>query len=337
MNLSDFDFTLPPDLIAQEGLAVRDQARMLVVRPSGPFEHGGVRDLLNHFSRGDVVVINDTRVSRARLIGRKETGGKADCLIVSDLNSGEEKDVLLRGKAFKTGSTLTFEGPDGVTLSAKITQWLGGAKYKAMFSDASLIERCARLPLPPYIKKNLSEETRYQTVYAKQEGSLAAPTAGLHFTPQLMQELKDKGVVFAPVTLHVGLGTFAPIRTENLEEVELHTEYFSVNPETRNVINLALKEKRRIFAVGTTSVRCLESAMDGSWEGWTRLFIYPGYKFKMPWAGMLTNFHLPKSSLLLLVAALTGWERILPAYLEAIERKYRFYSLGDAMLILRGI
>lgn len=342
-TLSDFDYILPPELIAQEGLPQRDQARMMTIQPSCPPVHASIRDLPGYFSPGDVFVMNDTRVLKARLFGRKDTGRKADCLIISGLQAQAEKEVLLRGKSFPLGSRIDFPVPSGETLSAEILEWLGGSKYRLRFSRPELIPACAELPLPPYIKKPLAEQERYQTVYAKNEGSLAAPTAGLHFTPGLMEELKAKGVKFAFLTLHVGIGTFAPIRKENLEEVKFHAEHFSVSEEAAHEINSALTEGRRIFAVGTTSVRTLESAMDKesgkilAQEGWTEIFIRPGYFFKTPLSGLLTNFHLPKSSLLLLTCAFAGRERILAAYREAVEKKYRFYSLGDAMLILNQI
>ena len=340
-TLSDFDYVLPPGLIAQEGIPQRDQARLMVLNPSGPPVHGSIRDLLNMFSAGDVVVMNDTRVIKARLIGKKATGGKVDCLILSGSANEAEKEVLLRGKAFAQGAAMEFLSPAGERLSAEVLEWLGGSKYKVRFSRPGLIQECAALPLPPYIKKPLAEQERYQTVYSRNEGSLAAPTAGLHFTPGLMDELKAKGVKFALLTLHVGIGTFAPIRTEVLEDIKLHAEYFSVPEEAAREINAAIPEGRRIFAVGTTSVRTLESAYDPqagkilARDGWTEIFISPGYVFKTPLAGLLTNFHLPKSSLLLLTCAFGGRERILEAYREAIEKGYRFYSLGDAMLVFR--
>ena len=337
-TLSDFDYVLPPERIAQEGLPQRDQARMMVLPPSQAPIHASIRDLPNYFSAGDVIVMNETRVLKARMIGRKDTGRKVDCLIVSDAEVEAEKKVLLRGKAFSIGARIDFQCPSGETLTANVQEWLGGSKYKVRFSNPELIQKCAALPLPPYIKKPLAEPERYQTIYSKNEGSLAAPTAGLHFTPNLMEELKSKGVKFAFLTLHVGIGTFAPIRQENLEDIKIHSEYFSVPEEAAREINSALKEKRRIFAVGTTSVRTLETVMNSgrveAAQGWTEIFIRPGYSFKTPLAGLLTNFHLPKSSLLLLTCAFAGRERILGAYREAVEKDYRFYSLGDAMLIL---
>ena len=339
-SLSDFDYILPPERIAQEGLPQRDRARMMVLAPSVPPVHASIRDLPDHLSAGDVVVVNDTRVIKARLIGKKDTGRKVDCLIVSGGAVPSEREVLLRGKAFATGASMEFRSPSGENLSAEVLEWLGGSKYKVRFSRPELIEACAALPLPPYIKKPLTEQERYQTVYSRNEGSLAAPTAGLHFTPELMEKLKAKGVKFAFLTLHVGIGTFAPIRTDVLEEIKLHAEHFSVPEAAAREIDSAVSEGRRIFAVGTTSVRTLETAMEGgriaAREGWTDIFIRPGYEFKTPLAGMLTNFHLPKSSLLLLTCAFGGRERILEAYREAVGKEYRFYSLGDAMLILKG-
>jgi S-adenosylmethionine:tRNA ribosyltransferase-isomerase len=243
-------------------------------------------------------------------------------------------------------------------LEAKVIEKLGGAKYRVQFQDPDAVELFGALPLPPYIKTTLDDPSRYQTIYAQEQGSLAAPTAGLHFTETLMQKLKNQGVDFAALTLHVGIGTFAPIRTEKVEDWQMHSEYYKVSKETAEKINQAIQEKKRIFAVGTTSVRTLETitkTMDSSWsqpltpiegwndtkarveakEGWTNIFIYPGYHFKFPYAGLLTNFHLPKSTLILLASAFAGKEKLFRAYQEAVEKQYRFYSLGDAMLILK--
>ncbi len=339
LKLSDFNYHLPPELIAQEGLPQRDRARLMVLKGEA-VEHRNMNELPEIFGKGDLLVLNDTRVFKAKLIGKKETGGKVDCLILDPSGEGPMREVFLRGSGMRPGGKLHFTGKSGVSLTAEIQEKLEGAKYRVAFSDPLLIASCATLPLPPYIKKTLKEEERYQTVYSKEEGSLAAPTAGLHFTPELMEKLKSRGVDFAYLTLHVGIGTFAPIRAENFQVWKIHDEQFSVSRPAAEKINQALDAGRRVFAVGTTSVRTLEACADAKGRikpqaGSTSLFIYPGTAFKIKLAGLLTNFHLPKSSLLLLTCAIAGTEKILAAYREAVREKYRFYSLGDAMLILK--
>lgn len=363
MKLSDFDYSLPKELIAQEGLPNREDARLMVLNPDGQWKHDFVKNLTHIFRSGDFLILNDTRVIESKLMGRKETGGKVDCLIlpqnhhsrtaVKSKNSNDERirEVLLRGH-INVGMTMHFPQTDNTKekeiLNAKVMEKLDGAKFKAEFDRPGLIQSFAKIPLPPYIKKPLGQPERYQTVYSKKKGSLAAPTAGLHFTPEIISKLKKSGVDLSFLTLHIGMSTFAPIRTENVEEWKLDPEYYEISEETALRINEAIKHKRRLFVVGTTSIRALESSFSNgtvqSGSGWTDIFIYPGYQFRFPYSGMLTNFHLPKSTLLLLVSAfsgnsngdsLLGRDKILNAYREAVKEKYRFYSLGDAMLILK--
>lgn len=345
MKLSEFSYDLPKELIAQEGLKNRDGARLMVLRKDGQREHRRVRDLPGFLGEGDVLVLNNTRVLPAKLLGKKDTGGKVDCLVLPDFetngNSGREnvREALIKGSGVRPGTRMIFSnGGGGPVLEAEVLEKLAGARFLLKFSDAGLIPDHGLPPLPPYIKKSLADADRYQTVYAEKEGSLAAPTAGLHFTPALLEEVRRKGVELVYLTLHIGIGTFAPIRTETVEDWKMHPEYLTVSRQAADLLNAAVTAKRRIFAVGTTSVRALESSAtaDGkveAKEGWTDIFIYPGYKFKFPYAGLLTNFHLPESTLLLLVSALAGRENLLSAYAEAVREKYRFYSLGDAMLI----
>lgn len=340
MLLSDFDYHLPPERIAHEGLARRDEARLLVLNPDGTRSHRQVKDLPEYLRSGDLVIVNDTRVAPAKLIGKKESGGKIDCLLLPESAPGDSparvREALLRGSKIRPGLKLVFESR-GATLRATVLEKLEGARFRVEWDRPEKIEDFARLPLPPYIKKELAEPERYQTVYSREAGSLAAPTAGLHFTPELMKRLEGSGVEFVRLTLHIGIGTFAPIRTESLDEWKMHPEYYKVSPEAAEKINRALESGRRCFCVGTTTVRTLETVTRGgrvkAGEGWTDLFIFPGHRFEFPYAGLLTNFHLPKSTLVILVSALAGRERLLDAYRQAVEKGYRFYSLGDSMLI----
>lgn len=344
-KLSDFNYDLPKELIAQEGLPEREKARLLVLRPNLPIEHKRIQDLSDYLKEGDLVVLNDTKVLRSKLLGKKKSGGKIDCLLLPQLNGSKKnravREALVRGANVKEGTEISFSSLNAQEiLNAKVLRSLGGAKVEIEFENPALIEKVAELPFPPYIKRIPQHPELYQTVYSKAEGSLAAPTAGLHFTEGLMKKIAEKGVEFASLTLHVGLGTFAPIQTENIEEWKMHPEYFSVTSENAEILNRAIAQKRRIFAVGTTSVRTLESVTEDekvkAGEGWTEIYIYPGYSFKFPYAGLLTNFHLPQSTLLLLVSALIGKKELFRAYQEAIKEQYRFYSLGDGMLYLRS-
>ena len=374
MKLSDFDYELPKELVAQEALDDRSRARMMVLQEAGGFLHRQIGDLTDCLGDGDVLVFNNTRVLPARLKGRKSSGGKVDALVLNNaMGAGTTivagataepgaqvatelaansalREVLLRGSNILEGSTITFDSIVSDTekiqtevlraevLRAKVLRRLRGAHYLLEFDRPEWIERVGEMPIPPYIKTKLVDQERYQTVYSKEKGSLAAPTAGLHFTAELLEKLRAKGVRFAFVTLHVGIGTFETIRSATVEDWKMHQEFCSVSEENAAVINAAIVEKRRIFPVGTTSVRTLESVIENARvraiEKWTDIFIYPGYQFKCAYAGLLTNFHLPESTLLLLVCALAGKDKIFAAYAEAVRSGYRFYSLGDAMLIL---
>jgi len=345
MRLEEFAYDLPEELIAQEPAAVRDRSRMLVVhRETGRFEMRTFRDLPEYFGDGDLFVINDSRVFPARLIGRKETGGLIEILLLTrqtDGFPGETWEVLLRpAKRVEIGMTITFG--DGcrarIVLRQSEKRWLLEFRTDTPFDD--FLARFGRAPLPPYIKRKRdrarSEQDleRYQTVYARVKGSVAAPTAGLHFTEEVLDHLRSRAVGIAPITLHVGYGTFLPIEAERVEDHVMEEEHFTIGRETAGRVNRA----KRVIAVGTTSTRVLESVADEhgnirSCSGSTRLYLYPGYRFRRVDA-LLTNFHLPKSSLFLLVCAFAGRERMQEAYRFAIEKRYRFYSYGDCMLIL---
>jgi len=345
MRLEEFAYDLPEELIAQEPAAVRDQSRMMVVhRETGEIEIRTFRDLPGYFGEGDVFVVNDSRVFPARLIGRKETGGLIEILLLTRQSGefpGETWEVLLRpAKRVDIGMTVTFAPGCGARIARRLSekQWLLEFRTDVPFDD--ILARFGRAPLPPYIKRNramarsLQDLERYQTVYARVRGSVAAPTAGLHFTEEILGLLKNRAVGIAPVTLHVGYGTFLPIETERVEDHLMEEEHFTISSETAHKVN----EAKRVIAVGTTSTRVLESVADDKGKvrpvsGSTRLFLYPGSRFRRVDA-LLTNFHLPKSSLFLLVCAFAGRERMRKAYRFAIENRFRFYSYGDCMLIL---
>ncbi|MDP1993057.1 MAG: tRNA preQ1(34) S-adenosylmethionine ribosyltransferase-isomerase QueA [Syntrophales bacterium] len=346
MQLSEFDYCLPEELIAQEPTGVRDQSRMMVVhRESGVCDIRKFRDLPEYFGRGDVIVVNDSRVFPARLIGRKDTGGLIEILLLTRQNrddvSEETWEVLLRpAKRVQVGMTITFDGGCRATILSRLSekQWLLNFQTSIPFDD--FLARQGRAPLPPYIKRrkdrSRSEQdlARYQTVYARVKGSAAAPTAGLHFTGEVLDRLHNRGIEIAPVTLHVGYGTFLPIETDRVEEHVMEEERFSLDEETSRKVN----EATQVIAVGTTATRVLESVADEQGKvrpvsGSTRLYIYPGYPFRRV-DTLLTNFHLPKSSLFLLVCAFAGRDVMQKAYRIAIENRFRFYSYGDCMLIL---
>ncbi|MGE5509189.1 MAG: tRNA preQ1(34) S-adenosylmethionine ribosyltransferase-isomerase QueA [Chitinophagales bacterium] len=342
MRVADFDYELPPELIAQTPAEPRDSSRLLVLdRRTGAVEHRHFYDLPRFLSAGDLLVTNDTRVIRARLFGRKaEGGGKVEVFLLRPL-SGSEWEALVRpGRRVRRGTALVFgEGE----LTAQVTGEGPAGKRTVRFAGAgdlrATLDRLGQVPLPPYITTPLSDGERYQTVYAEREGSVAAPTAGLHFTPELLERLAAQGVGRASVTLHVGLGTFRPVEVEEVEAHEMHSEYYEVSAETAERIRAARRSGGRVVAVGTTSCRTLETvaALGGgemvAGSGWTDIFIYPGYRFRAIDA-LVTNFHLPRSTLLMLVSAFAGRELIFRAYEEAIRERYRFYSFGDAMLIL---
>ena len=341
MNTSDFYFDLPEELIAQEPLADRASSRLLVVdKETENVEHRHFRDIQEYLRAGDCLVINDTRVLPARLFGeRVGTGARIEILLLVR-KSIDTWEVLVRpGKKARPGDKISFG--DG-KLIAEILETIEGGnrvirfQYDGVFE--SILDELGEMPLPPYITHRLEDKERYQTVYAKHDGSAAAPTAGLHFTPELLEEIQQMGVKIAHVTLHVGLGTFRPVKVENILEHEMHSEYYVVEESQAAIINDARKNGGRIIAVGTTSTRTLESVtdLDGvvhAGSGWTKIFIYPGYTFHAI-DGMITNFHLPESTLIMLISALMGKELILRVYQEAVKERYRFFSFGDACLFL---
>lgn len=341
MKLEDFDFELPEELIAQHPVEPRDSSRLMVVdRKTGQIGHHVFRELPNLLKPGDVLVVNNTRVLPARLIGEKEgTQARIECLLLKRLERDSWEVLIKPGKRLKIGQSVVFgQGllrgqlmeilPDG----NRVMQFF----YQGVFE--AVLDELGNMPLPPYITAQLENKERYQTVYAKESGSAAAPTAGLHFTPELLDRLKQGGIEIVEILLHVGLGTFRPVKVENIEEHMMHSEYYRVSKEAAEQINRAKREGRRIIAVGTTASRTLESVgtaegLIQEGEGWTDIFIYPGYQFNVVDA-MITNFHFPKSTLVMLVSALAGRELILNAYHCAIRERYRFYSFGDSMLIL---
>lgn len=341
MNLKDFWYDLPERLIAQNPLEKRDMSRLLVVdRKKDAFEHRLFKDLPEYLEPGDCIVINNTRVIPARLLGEKEnSGGKIEFVLLKRIDQDVWEVILKPGRRAKPGARFVFG--NGI-LKAEILEIVEEGNrivkfyYDGVFEE--VLDKVGIVPLPPYIHATLEDKERYQTVYSKINGSAAAPTAGLHFTPELFEVLKQKGIKVAEVTLHVGLGTFRPVKTQNIHEHHMHNEYYSIGPEACAVINETKEKGKRVVAVGTTSVRVLEtvSSENGSISpasGETDIFIYPGYKFKMVDA-LITNFHLPESTLIMLVSAFAGKDRIMEAYKEAISKEYRFFSFGDAMLIL---
>jgi S-adenosylmethionine:tRNA ribosyltransferase-isomerase len=350
MKTAEFDYHLPKELIAQFPIEPRDASRLMVLdRQTGAIAHRVFRDLPEYLAAGDVLVCNNSRVIPARLFGRKvPTGGKVELLLVA--KRGERVwEVLTKGRKVIMGTQIKLDRDhgDGI-IGTVIGQEREGTRLMEFETAIEpLLDELGIIPLPPYIHEPLEDPERYQTIYARVKGSVAAPTAGLHFTPQLMNELEAKGVEFAFVTLNIGLDTFRPVKAENIEDHQMHSEYCQLSPEVAERLNRAKAEGRRIIAVGTTSVRVLETAARQKskndlrpeacelrpFSGWTDLFIYPGYRFRAVDA-LITNFHLPRSTLLMLVAAFAGKELIDRAYREAIRRRYRFYSFGDAMLIL---
>jgi len=356
MKIELFDYELPKELIAQTPAEARDASRLLVVHrdvgrdkdcPSGGPEHRHFSDLPEYLRAGDVLVINDSKVIKARLIGvKEETGARIEVFLVRKRRQAnhftEDWEALVRpAKRVRRGQRVKFADDFYCEI---VGETKGGGRVARFFFKGNFdenIDRLGKMPLPPYIHRDADagDDERYQTVYAAAPGSLAAPTAGLHFTPELLEKLRAKGVIIAPVTLHVGLGTFRPVTAENIEDHDMHTEYYSISDESAEKINAAKKEGRRVVCVGTTSARTLEGAAakqsgDGvpSGEGETNIFIYPKYEFHIADA-IITNFHLPKSTLLMLVSAFAGRERMLDVYAEAIREEYRFFSYGDAMLI----
>lgn len=338
MNKSDFYYNLPEELIAQTPVEPRDHSRMLVYdRETGKIEHKHFYDIIDYLKAGDVLVINDTKVLPARIYGVKEgTGAKIEFLLHKRIRLDEWEVLVKPAKKATVGAVIRFSDELTATVTGYVGEGLRTVRfsYDGVFED--ILSRVGEMPLPHYIHERLSDGTRYQTVYARESGSSAAPTAGLHFTPELLQKIKDKGVEIVKVLLHVGLGTFRPVKAENILDHKMHSEYYCVTPEAAAAVNKAKAEGRRVIAVGTTSVRTLESAWhDGKLNaesGETSIFIYPPYKFKAVDA-LITNFHLPESTLIMLVSAFIGRENALKMYECAVENKYRFFSFGDATFL----
>lgn len=339
MNKSDFDFYLPEELIAQTPLEKRDTSRLLHLdKQTGEIEHRHFYDIKQYLHEGDCLVLNDSRVLPARLIGARPTGGTVELVLLKDLGDNRWECLSRPGRKTKPGQELVFGNGELTAVVEEVT--LGGNRivkfsYEGIFLE--ILERLGKMPLPPYIKEELQDSERYQTVYSKELGSAAAPTAGLHFTKELLAEIADMGVKICYVTLHVGLGTFRPVKADKIEDHEMHSEFCIVPDETAETVNAVMRAGGRVIAVGTTSCRTLESftTEDGTLQatsGWTNIFIYPGYKFKCIDA-LITNFHLPESTLIMLVSALAGRENILNAYNTAVKERYRFFSFGDAMMI----
>ena len=339
MNKSDFDFYLPEELIAQTPLEKRDTSRLLHLdKQTGEIEHKHFYDIKQYLHEGDCLVLNDSRVLPARLIGARPTGGTVELVLLKDLGDNRWECLSRPGRKTKPGQELVFGNGELTAVVEEVT--LGGNRivkfsYEGIFLE--ILERLGKMPLPPYIKEELQDSERYQTVYSKELGSAAAPTAGLHFTKELLAEIADMGVKICYVTLHVGLGTFRPVKADKIEDHEMHSEFCIVPEETAETVNAVKRAGGRVIAVGTTSCRTLESftTEDGTLQatsGWTNIFIYPGYKFKCIDA-LITNFHLPESTLIMLVSALAGRENILNADNTAVKERYRFFSFGDAMMI----
>ncbi|MDI9241803.1 tRNA preQ1(34) S-adenosylmethionine ribosyltransferase-isomerase QueA [Fusibacillus kribbianus] len=340
MNVKDFDYELPEELIAQDPLEDRSSSRLMILdRETGEIRHTVFKSIIDELQAGDCLVINNTKVIPARLFGiKEETGASIEVLLLKRKEDNIWETLVRPGKKAKPGTVLSFG--DGLLKGTVVEVVEEGNRliqfsYEGIFEE--ILDRLGQMPLPPYITHPLKDKNRYQTVYAKYDGSAAAPTAGLHFTRELLEQIQAKGVELASVTLHVGLGTFRPVKVENVQEHHMHSEFFRIEEKEAEKINRAKREGRRVISVGTTSCRTLESAADeqgfvAAKSGWTDIFIYPGYRFKCIDA-LITNFHLPQSTLLMLVSALAGREHVLAAYEEAVKERYRFFSFGDAMFI----
>lgn len=341
LRKQDFYFDLPQELIAQDPLSDRSSSRLLVLdKESGEIKHQSFTDVIDYLKEGDCLVLNNTKVIPARLMGiKRDTGAQIEILLLKRHEKDVWETLVKPGKKAKPGTIIDFG--DGL-LTGEVLEVLEEGNRKIKFSYQGVFEevldRLGEMPLPPYITHKLEDKNRYQTVYAKHEGSAAAPTAGLHFTKELLEKIADKGIRIAYVTLHVGLGTFRPVKEDNILDHHMHSEYYEISEEAAATINQTKQEGKRVICVGTTSCRTVESAAkeDGKMEacsGNTEIFIYPGYQFKVL-DGLITNFHLPESTLVMLVSALAGREHVLAAYAEAVKEKYRFFSFGDAMIIL---
>ena len=340
MKVTDFDFYLPEELIAQHPMEKRDEARLMVIdKKTGEIEHKVFKDIINYLEPGDCLVLNDTRVLPARLIGSKEdTGGKMEFLLLKRVEKDTWETLVKPGKRAQIGTRFVFG--DGELKAEVIALGEEGSRivkfeYEGIFEQ--VLDKLGQMPLPPYITARLEDKEMYQTVYSKEQGSAAAPTAGLHFTEELLERIKEKGVNIAFLTLHVGLGTFRPVKVENIEEHNMHSEYYCISKDAADIINKTKENGKNVIAVGTTSCRTLETIGDENGKvkeqsGWTNIFIYPGYKYKVV-TNLITNFHLPQSTLIMLVSALSGKENIMNAYETAVSEKYKFFSFGDAMFI----
>lgn len=339
MKVTDFDYELPEELIAQTPIEKRDESRLMVLdRKEQTIEHKHFKDIIDYLEPGDVLVRNNTKVIPARLYGKKETGAKVEFLLLNNMEKDIWECIVRPGNKLHIGAKVIFG--DGLLKAEVLDTMPGGTRkvefhYEGIFNE--ILDKIGLMPLPPYIHESLKENDRYQTVYAKYDGSAAAPTAGLHFTPELLKKIEEKGIDIANVTLHVGIGTFRPVKEDTVEAHQMHSEHFYIKEEDCEKINKAKKSGHRVIAVGTTSCRVLETIADDNGyvkpiEGDTQIFIYPGYKFRCLDA-LITNFHLPQSTLVMLVSALAGKDYIMKAYKEAVEQKYRFFSFGDAMLI----
>ena len=339
MKVTDFDYELPEELIAQTPIEKRDESRLMVLdRKEQTIEHKHFKDVIDYLEPGDVLVRNNTKVIPARLYGKKETGAKVEFLLLNNMEKDIWECIVRPGNKLHIGAKVIFG--DGLLKAEVLDTMPGGTRkvefhYEGIFNE--ILDKIGLMPLPPYIHESLKENDRYQTVYAKYDGSAAAPTAGLHFTPELLKKIEEKGIDIANVTLHVGIGTFRPVKEDTVEAHQMHSEHFYIKEEDCEKINKAKKSGHRVIAVGTTSCRVLETIADDNGyvkptEGDTQIFIYPGYKFRCLDA-LITNFHLPQSTLVMLVSALAGKDYIMKAYKEAVEQKYRFFSFGDAMLI----
>ena len=340
LSVKDFDYELPEELIAQDPLEDRSSSRLMILdRETGEIRHTVFKSIIDELQAGDCLVINNTKVIPARLFGiKEETGASIEVLLLKRKEDNIWETLVRPGKKAKPGTVLSFG--DGLLKGTVVEVVEEGNRliqfsYEGIFEE--ILDRLGQMPLPPYITHPLKDKNRYQTVYAKYDGSAAAPTAGLHFTRELLEQIQAKGVELASVTLHVGLGTFRPVKVENVQEHHMHSEFFRIEEKEAEKINRAKREGRRVISVGTTSCRTLESAADeqgfvAAKSGWTDIFIYPGYRFKCIDA-LITNFHLPQSTLLMLVSALAGREHVLAAYEEAVKERYRFFSFGDAMFI----
>ncbi len=339
LRVADFDYDLPRELIAQEPLSRRDASRLLVLhRETGAIEHRLFKDLPSYAGQGDVLVFNDSRVIRARLHGHRQTGGSVEVFLLRPLGDDTWEALVKPGRKAPPGTVVSFGDNFAATVLDRTATGGRVVRLESRIPVLEAIECWGAVPLPPYIKKRLSSPDRYQTVYACEPGSVAAPTAGLHFSPEMLLALERAGARLSYVTLHVGLGTFRPVRVEEVERHVMHEEHYHVSDAASRAISETKARKGRVIAVGTTVVRTLESATAAessvrAGDGWTSLFIYPGYRFRLVDA-MLTNFHLPRSSLIMMVSAFAGRENVMQAYREAIEQRYRFYSFGDAMLVV---